>query len=173
MAGNYHLPLPSIFKGGINASLLQTDCVQFCPVEKLLEKIVRKHDNSKLCSPHKGSWDITTYRLLMTNAVPQELASSILFMDFPENRGRTLHSYVNKYLSVDMNSFTRRLDTAIRNTISHFSIVKPTRCTSFLNLFYFGVALYMFRTVFPAIIRSLRPYIQHQVYVKQILLSAY
>jgi len=73
-----------------------------------------------LCSPHKGSWDLTTYRLLMTNEVPQELAASILFMDFPENGGRTLHSYVNKYLSVDMNSYSRRLDTAIRNTISHF-----------------------------------------------------
>jgi hypothetical protein len=32
--------------------------------------------------------------------------------------------------------------------------------------------LYMFRTVFPSIIRSLRLYIQHQVYVKQILLTA-
>jgi hypothetical protein len=33
------------------------------------------------------------------------------------------------------------------------------------NLFYFGTTLYMFRTVFPSIIRSLRLYIQHQVYV--------
>ena len=45
------------------------------------------------------------------------------------------------------------------------------RCTSFSNLFYFVVALYMFRAVFPSIIRSLRLYIQHQVYVKQILLT--
>ena len=30
----------------------------------------------------------------------------------------------------------------------------------------------MFRAVFPSIIRSLRMYIQHQVYVKQILLTA-
>jgi len=37
---------------------------------------------------------------------------------------------------------------------------------------YFVVALYMFRTVSPSIIRSLRLYIQHQVYVKQILLIA-
>ena len=42
----------------------------------------------------------------------------------------------------------------------------------FLKLFYFVVALYMFRTVFPSIIRSLRLYIQHQVHVKQILLTA-
>ena len=40
------------------------------------------------------------------------------------------------------------------------------------NLFYFGTTLYMFRTVSPSIIRSLRLYIQHQVYVKQILLTA-
>ena len=46
------------------------------------------------------------------------------------------------------------------------------RCASFLSLFYFVVALYMFRTVFPSIIRSLRLYIQHQVYVRQIVLVA-
>ena len=37
------------------------------------------------------------------------------------------------------------------------------------NLFYFGTILYMFRTVFPSIIRGLRLYIQHQVYVIQVL----
>ena len=34
------------------------------------------------------------------------------------------------------------------------------------NLFYFGTTLYMFWTVFPSIIRSLRLYIQHQVHVQ-------
>jgi hypothetical protein len=33
------------------------------------------------------------------------------------------------------------------------------------NMFYFGTTLYMFRTVSPSIIRSLRLYILHQVYV--------
>jgi len=37
------------------------------------------------------------------------------------------------------------------------------------NLFYFETTLYMFRTVFPSIIRSLRLYIQHQVHVTQVL----
>ena len=37
------------------------------------------------------------------------------------------------------------------------------------NLFYFGTALYMFRTVPASIIRSLRLYIQHQVCVIQVL----
>jgi len=43
----------------------------------------------------------------------------------------------------------------------HFTfVVKPTRCTNVSNLFYFGMALYMFRTVFPSIISSSRLYIQ-------------
>ena len=37
------------------------------------------------------------------------------------------------------------------------------------NLFYFGTTLYMFRTVSPSIIKSLRLYIQHQLYVIQVL----
>ena len=51
-----------------------------------------------------------------------------------------------------------------RNTIS---IVKPTRCTNVSNLFYFGMTFYMFRTVFPSIIRSARLYILQQAYVCQ------
>jgi len=50
------------------------------------------------------------------------------------------------------------------------SIAKPTRCTNVSNLFYFGMILYMFQTVFPSIIRSSRLYIQQQAFVKQILL---
>jgi len=37
------------------------------------------------------------------------------------------------------------------------------------NLFYFATTLYVFRTVPPSIIRSLRLYIEHQVYVIQVL----
>ena len=37
------------------------------------------------------------------------------------------------------------------------------------HLFYFGTTLYMFRTVSASIIRSLKLYIQHQVYVIQVL----
>jgi len=37
------------------------------------------------------------------------------------------------------------------------------------NLFYFGTKPHMFRTVSLSIIRSLRLYIQHQVYVIQVL----
>ena len=45
------------------------------------------------------------------------------------------------------------------------SIVKPTRCTDVSNLFYFGMTLYMFQTVFPSIIRSSILYIQQQAFV--------
>jgi len=39
------------------------------------------------------------------------------------------------------------------------------QCIKFI---YFGMTLYMFRTVFPSVIRSSRLYIQQQAYVKQI-----
>jgi len=57
----------------------------------------------------------------------------------------------------------------LRSIQSVTSIVKPTRCTNVLNLFYFGMTLYVFRAVFLSIIRSPRLYIQQQAYVKQIL----
>ena len=44
--------------------------------------------------------------------------------------------------------------------VNIISIVKPTRCTNVSNLFYFGMTLYMFLTVFPSIIRSIRLYIE-------------
>ena len=40
------------------------------------------------------------------------------------------------------------------------SIIKPTRFTNVSNLLYFGMTLYMFRTVFPSITSSSRLYIQ-------------
>jgi len=46
---------------------------------------------------------------------------------------------------------------------------KANQMFNISNLFYFGTTLYMFRTVFPSIVRSLRLYIQLQVYVIQVL----
>ena len=54
-----------------------------------------------------------------------------------------------------------------RNIIS---IAKLTNCTSLSNLFYFGMTLYMFQTVFPSVITSSNLYIQQQTFVRQILL---
>ena len=41
-----------------------------------------------------------------------------------------------------------------------------------LKFILFGVTIYMFRTVFPSIIRSSRMYIQQQAYVKKIVPTA-
>jgi len=46
---------------------------------------------------------------------------------------------------------------------------KTNQMHNISNLFYFGTTLYMFRTVFPSIIRSLRLYIQYQVHAIQVL----
>ena len=46
---------------------------------------------------------------------------------------------------------------------------KTNQIHNISNLFYFGTTLYMFQTVFPSIIRSLKLYIQHQVCVIQVL----
>jgi len=46
---------------------------------------------------------------------------------------------------------------------------KTNQMHSTSNLFYFVTTLYMFRTVSPPIVRSLRLYMQHRVYVIQVL----
>ena len=57
----------------------------------------------------------------------------------------------------------------VQSVVSRYTdwATRPTRCTKVSNLFYFRTTLYMFRTVFPFIIRSSRLYIQQQAYVKQ------
>ena len=58
-----------------------------------------------------------------------------------------------------------------RKTCNVLGLVFMTfRCTNVSNLFYFGMTLYMFRTVFPTIIGSSRLYILQQAYVKQVML---
>ena len=46
---------------------------------------------------------------------------------------------------------------------------KTNQMHSISNLFYFGTTLCMFRTVSPSIMRSLRLYIQHQLYVIRVM----
>ena len=46
---------------------------------------------------------------------------------------------------------------------------KTNQIHNISNLFYFGTTLYMFRTLSPSIIGSLRLYVQHKVYVIQVL----
>ena len=99
-----------------------------------------------------------------------------------ENAGTT-----NCDLRSLLQSFVKHLlDGAVRWRSSHctssfdvpravhrniISVVKPTRSTNVSNLFYFGMTLYMFRTVFPSIINSSRLYIQQQAFVKQTAIS--
>jgi hypothetical protein len=59
-----------------------------------------------------------------------------------------------------------RCDALNDDCYVHFTLcIKTNQMHNISNLFYFGTILYMFRTVSPSIIRSLRLYIQHQVYV--------
>ena len=56
------------------------------------------------------------------------------------------------------------LDISLSNKVNDF-YSKTNQMHNISDLFYFGTTFYMFRTVSPSIIRSLRLYIQHQVYV--------
>jgi hypothetical protein len=62
--------------------------------------------------------------------------------------------------SITENIFILNL-TFVGLCIAIYFCSKTNQINNILNLFYFGTTLYMFRTVFPSIIRSLRRYIQH------------
>ena len=53
--------------------------------------------------------------------------------------------------------------------VNEYFYSKTNQMHSISNLFYFEITIYIFRTVFQSIIRSLRLYIEHQVYVIQVL----
>ena len=75
--------------------------------------------------------------------------------------------------------YTHRLSVSAEHSFSNLKFVglciiiyfysKTNQMHNISNLFYFGTTLYMFRTVSPSIIGNLRLYIQHQVYVIQVL----
>jgi len=60
----------------------------------------------------------------------------------------------------------------IKNTGFLYFNIKTNKMHLFLKLFILVKTLYMFRTVFPSIIRSSKLHIQPQAYVKQLLLPA-
>jgi hypothetical protein len=82
------------------------------------------------------------------------------------------HTHTHTHLPTHTRDHWKESEMRKLGTGPRTFIVKPTSCTSFSHLFYFGIKLYMFRTVFPSIIRSLRLYIlvQQQVFVKRVLL---
>jgi hypothetical protein len=72
------------------------------------------------------------------------------------------------------NSIKQKLTSTYLTFVGPRSIViyfysKTIQMHNISILFYFETTFYKFRTVFPSIIRSLRLYIQHQVYVIQVL----
>ena len=71
---------------------------------------------------------------------------------------------------------TKNMQTFCVSLVQFFfsviSVVKPTRCSNVSYLVYFGMTLYMFRTVFLSIASTSRLYLQPQAFVKQILLTA-
>jgi hypothetical protein len=77
------------------------------------------------------------------------------------------------YLTVWIYKYYVRITKISHKTMfTTYFYSKTNQMHNISNLFYYGTILYMFRKVSPSIIRSLRLYIQHQVYVIQVLLSA-
>jgi hypothetical protein len=75
-----------------------------------------------------------------------------------------------RHLYPEINNADDKLNvTSVGLCILLYFYSKTNQMYNISNLFYFGTTLYMFRTVCPSIIRSLRLYIQHQVYVIQVL----
>jgi len=74
----------------------------------------------------------------------------------------TLTKVIHKYkIIINLNNTT--CQKHIKNNYRYISIAKPNQMHNVSNLFYFVTTLYMFRAVFPSIIRSLRLYIQHHI----------
>ena len=81
---------------------------------------------------------------------------------FPEEmqpgREADLHQVSRLRMNGSVFCLSLRITTHQKPNFS-ISIIKPTRCTNVSTLFYFGITLYMFRTVFLSIIRGSRLYI--------------
>ena len=112
---------------------------------------------SKTCWAHK-KWN------KITSDIKLVLYSSTITM---------MHGPINirlKNAKMYLRSIHSNLDVhrAVHRNI--IPIAKPTICTIVSNLCYFGMILYMFRTVFPSIIRSSRLYIQQYLFDKCLLL---
>ena len=98
-------------------------------------------------------------------------------------RSRTVQPVVSHYadwatrLTTEVHIFGINVNINLKLTFIEPCIViyfysKTNEMHQFSNLFHFRITLYMFRTVLPSIIRSLRLYIQQQAFAKQILLLA-
>jgi hypothetical protein len=77
-----------------------------------------------------------------------------------------------KIISTTFEEITLLFLTFVGPCIVIYFYSKTNQIHIISNLFYFGTTLYMFRTVVLSIITRLRLYIQHQVYVIQVLYHA-
>jgi hypothetical protein len=122
---------------------------------------------SVLCSFWYHTYSLISYFRRPSQGSSQDLTSGMLPTGW-----QALFSGTGGLLLENKNIKYTKLLTVSNKLVHVISIVKPTRCTNVSYLFYFGMTLYMFRTVFLSIIRSSRLYIQQQAFVRQILLSA-
>ena len=108
-----------------------------------------------------------------------ELQYRAVFLGRPPHEYVWICVYTNWYLITYLQELSCSLQRLVNTDMSNLTFVVPCIVINFYsktnqmhsisNLFYFGTTLYMFRTVSLSIIRSLRLYTQHQVYVKQVL----
>jgi hypothetical protein len=78
----------------------------------------------------------------------------------------------NQWQSSRVSGWSTDFQKSVANKIARLTPLfysKTNQMHNTSNLFYCETKFYMFRTVFPPIIRSLRLYIQHQIYVIQVL----
>jgi len=120
---------------------------------------------TKLCGipcPKTVTWKFgVTYKCVSVNA-EFLLVKSILWERLTEQ------IKLNFFLS-----FSSQHSDIMNHQFDWYNIfrVQPTRC-SVSQFIYFCRTLYMFQTGFPSIIRSSKLHIQHQIFVRPILLPA-
>jgi len=135
--------------------------------------------------PHWGPTNISRHsthgKAIWSPEFVHPCDNTILVLTFQTNVWTNTRAYCYSYITITVCSsvviypkieYEILVLTFIGPCIVLYFYSKTNQMHNISKLFYFVVALYMFRTVFPSIIRSLILYIQHQVYVKQIQLTA-
>ena len=86
--------------------------------------------------------------------------------NFPKHHSFRAIWYTSCYVTNNTNNILINLTFVGPCSIVIYFYNKINQMHNILNLFYFGTTLYMFRTVFPSIIRSLRLYTYLMLYVQ-------
>jgi len=94
----------------------------------------------------------------------------MIFLSIQQNICATGNMDLQRQNCVCIHTITpTRIVTKLKGKQEMYFYSKTNQMHNISNLFYFGTTLYMFRTFLLSIIRSIRLYIQHQVYVIQVL----